>query len=99
MNKIKKIFTIIIIIAVAFAVYTYFFKVDRSAPLLSTEGVSEVKDNVAERELLSLLLELRTVQLKGEIFDDPTFRSLNDFGQVLEPQPIGRENPFAPIGE
>ena len=99
MNKIKKILTIVVIVAVAFAVYTYFFKGDRSISLLSTEGVGEVRDNVVEIELLSLLLELRTVQLRGEIFDDPAFRSLNDFGQVLEPQPVGRGNPFAPIGE
>jgi len=51
-----------------------------------------------ERELLSTLLELRSLRLNEGIFNDPVFHSLRDFGQPLTPQPIGRNNPFAPIG-
>jgi hypothetical protein len=99
MDKFKKILIIVIIVGVAFVLYTYFFKGDSSSTLLSPERIGEAQESAVERELLSLLIELRSVQLSGEIFEDPAFQSLNDFGQVLEPQPIGRRNPFAPIGE
>lgn len=99
MDKFKKILIIVIIVVVAFVVYTYFFKGDSDITLLAPERIGEVQKSVVERELLSLLLELRSVKLTGEIFEDPAFQRLNDFGQVLEPQPIGRKNPFAPIGE
>lgn len=99
MDKFKKILIVVIIVGVAFALYTYFLKGDSSVTILSPERIGEAQENSVERELLSLLIELRSVQLSGEIFEDPAFQNLNDFGQVLEPQPIGRKNPFASIGE
>jgi len=52
----------------------------------------------AEREILSLLLELRSLNLNSDLFQSNVFRSFKDFGVVLQPQPVGRSNPFAPIG-
>ncbi len=51
----------------------------------------------AERDLVATLLELRTVTLDGEIFSDPAFQSLRDFGSQIIPEPVGRPNPFKPL--
>ncbi len=48
-------------------------------------------------DLLKALQELRTIKLDLAIFNDPTFRSFEDFGNQLTPQEPGRSNPFAPI--
>jgi hypothetical protein len=51
-----------------------------------------------ETELVSELLRLRSIKLDNRIFTDVAFQSLEDFGQELVAEPIGRINPFAPVG-
>ncbi|MBI5005124.1 MAG: hypothetical protein HZC03_00765 [Candidatus Lloydbacteria bacterium] len=50
------------------------------------------------REILALLLNLKSLKLDASIFSDPSFQSLADFGQNIPARPHGRGNPFAPIG-
>lgn len=99
MKFFKKYKTLILIIGIAIiagAAYT----------ILSGEGddallVAESPNNTASAEesnLLSFLLDLRQVVLDESIFSDPVFKSLEDFGQELTAEPVGRDNPFAPIG-
>lgn len=51
----------------------------------------------ADRDLVATLLQLRSVSLDGTIFSDPVFQSLRDFGSQIIPEPVGRQNPFAPL--
>ena len=51
----------------------------------------------AEQGLVATLLTLRAVKLDGTILTDPAFKSLKDFSTEIIAEPIGRENPFAPI--
>lgn len=50
-----------------------------------------------EAELVASLLEVRAIRLDGQIFNDPAFRALRDFSTQIVPEPIGRDNPFAPL--
>lgn len=50
-----------------------------------------------EQELIALLIELRSIKLDLSLFENPEFQSLTDFSQELVPEPVGRENPFAPF--
>jgi hypothetical protein len=65
--------------------------------LLVANPVADPNERVRE-ELLRLLSELRTLDFDDTIFSDPRFRSLTDFSQEIRPQPVGRKNPFLPIG-
>jgi len=65
--------------------------------LVSTKDTGQLGDDT-EREIISLLLELRAIKLDSELFESNVFKSLKDFGVVLEPEPVGRVNPFAPLG-
>ena len=68
--------------------------------LTSESGVGgTTAQTAAERELLNTLLELRAIRLDGEIFSDPGFAALRDFSTDIVSEPIGRRNPFAPLGE
>lgn len=68
--------------------------------LLTTETVGDgsPSENVADRDLVETLLTLRAISLSGNIFNDPAFKTLQDFGTNIIPEPVGRPNPFAPIG-
>lgn len=48
--------------------------------------------------LVETLLALRTVTLSGSIFSDPAFQNLKDFSVAIVPEPVGRPDPFAPLG-
>lgn len=50
-----------------------------------------------EQELLSRLLELQAIKLNDDLFGSLSFQSLIDFHQPILPQPLGRDNPFAPV--
>jgi hypothetical protein len=62
-------------------------------PLLT----SDTPANAAGQELVETLLQLRAVKLDGTIFNEPAFMSLQDYSQPIIQEPVGRENPFAPL--
>jgi hypothetical protein len=85
------------LIVVAVAGY-YIFTSSKDAP----EPLTTVETNNADSISQQLIIELN--RLKGlrsiddSIFRDPVFVSLQDYTQAVVPQPLGRTNPFAPIG-
>lgn len=58
----------------------------------STEGQS-----AGDQALVATLLQLRAVKLDGGILSDPVYKSLQDYSTAIIPEPVGRENPFAPL--
>ena len=50
-------------------------------------------------DLIALLLELKSIKLDTAILQNPTFLTLQDFSVTLIPEPVGRVNPFAPLGD
>ncbi len=66
-----------------------------SESLLSTQVVSNA--DPADQDVVETLSTLRAVTLSGTIFSDTAFMGLKDFGTQIVPEPVGRENPFAPL--
>jgi hypothetical protein len=50
-----------------------------------------------DQDLVALLFELKGIRLDNALFGDPLFKSLQNFGQELVSEPVGRSNPFAPL--
>lgn len=94
LKKHKNTLFIILIIAVLFGAYTILFKQgdDGVLSVIEPQGPGVT----VERELLALLTELRSIELDETIFNDPSFRSLINFSRPVPPEPVGRDNPFAP---
>jgi hypothetical protein len=68
-------------------------------PLLESDATdSEILGGGGDQELVGSLLELRAVTLSGTILNDTAFTSLQDFGTTIVAEPVGRTNPFAPLG-
>jgi len=78
---------------IAAGVYLYISREDSSALLMATETTT----GTAGSNLVAALSNLQGVKLNNAIFSDPVFRGLSDFGAAIPAQPIGRNNPFAPL--
>lgn len=63
--------------------------------LVSTETNSETA--AISRELLTTLASLKALTLDTSVFQDQVYVSLVDFGIEIPLQPVGRDNPFAPL--
>jgi len=98
-KKYKNIILVLVLAVLVFVGYRMIFgSPSTSSQTLQSQGAVSAEVAVAQQELLSTLLTLRDIKLQASIFEDPVFRSLEDFSQTLNPKPIGRRNPFAPIG-
>jgi hypothetical protein len=92
-----KIILVIVAILVAVGVWIGLSSSGSSSTsLLSSENVTD--SSAPDQDLVATLLALRAVKLDGSIFSDPGFESLKDFSTQIVPEPIGRPNPFAPLG-
>lgn len=94
-NK-KNILFGVAILGVCFFAYQYWAGAEVSESQLVSVGSIDSVD--VGGETLKLLSELRTLVLDEDIFVDKVFQSLEDFSMELQSQPIGRNNPFAPVG-
>ncbi len=99
----KRAINILIIILVVFGIgYVVYSSFISNAPSQSGVTATGFLDNpslVQGREFLAALSNLKSLKLDDKIFSSPDFLSLQDFTSVIEPQPKGRINPFAPVGQ
>ena len=99
--KYKNIFIAIVIAVVVFFLYTRFFSSsdnDSNSLLIAGSSGGTAQESVVGKEFLTVLLELRSIELDTSLFEDRAFLILKDFSQEVSPQPSGRPNPFLEIG-
>lgn len=92
-NVILMIGIVVVIIA---AYFTFFRKSDIADQLTSVESSQVPPVGQALIVELNRLKSLRSVG--KDLFSNSIFVTLEDFTQQIDPQPYGRSNPFAPIG-
>jgi hypothetical protein len=97
LQKYKKIIIVVVVVVLLFVVYSMFFK-KTAEPVLSTTPTSGQNLSAENSELITLLSQLKTINLNKTIFSDAIFLSLFDFSVTLIPEPVSRPNPFAPVG-
>ena len=90
----NKLILVVLVVVVAAGAW-YMLAGTEPAAILSNDGVDSTSP--AEREILSTLLELRSITLDGSILSDQSFLSLQDYSTEIVSEPIGRPNPFAPL--
>lgn len=92
---------IIVIGAVIIFTYATLFRTDTQAqedPLVAPEV--QLSPQISKgSEILALLADLENIRLDEGIFSNPMFQELQDFSRELNPEPKGRSNPFAPLGQ
>lgn len=93
----KNLLLMLVLLVAGFYLYSYFFVGgDTSTEVLTVTTLSG-EDTALAGDLLLVLADLRTLKLDESLFSDPVFQSLKNFRVELTPEPIGRDNPFAPL--
>ncbi len=103
--KLKKIIIVIVLLVISFFVYSNFIKKDSQPTelisgargLTSTRNLAEIQ--VLGTQITQALIQIESLSLDREIFNNSIFRSLNDRSEPIGSEPIGRSNPFAPLGQ
>jgi len=93
---VKNIIIVLVIAGAGFFGYNYLTRADVSSDVLIQQDSANTSKMGAE--VLMALNQLKTLKLDASIFKDKTFISLRDFSKPLNPEPVGRVNPFSPIG-
>lgn len=101
--KLKKIILIVTIIGIAFVVYALFIKKDPTSPDLVSNGTPDIQGSaeaqVLGNQIAQALLKIEKIKLDKSIFESDIYKSLQDRSQPIIEEPIGRSNPFAPLGD
>jgi len=100
-HNIKNIIIGVVVIAVCFGGYKVFFSGDPVQDDLLTSNVLSTERTSAEvlgAEIVTALRVIDTIKLDASLFDDEVYLSLKDRSQEIDPEPVGRFNPFAPVG-
>lgn len=87
-----KFFVILGGVALAIGIW-YSLSSSGSAGVLSASDIGGPGQDVVDT-----LRQLEAVRLDGAVFSNPSFAALKDFSTQIIPEPVGRPNPFAPLG-
>lgn len=90
-----KILLVVVALVIAGGVWYGMSSTPAAPDLTPTTGSAEIAP--VDQGIVQTLLTLRAVKLDGTIFSDATFRKLQDFSTDIQPETVGRTNPFAPI--
>ncbi|MDD5357101.1 MAG: hypothetical protein PHS53_03070 [Candidatus Pacebacteria bacterium] len=98
----KTIIIILVLVGAVFLGYWYYASPVKNpdSALLTQTTSSGVDDQglVIGQKTITLLQELEKVNIDRSIFATAAFQSLQDFGVEIQAEPIGRPDPFAPVG-
>lgn len=107
-SKIKNLIIFVVIAVVLILIYIFFIKkAPEEQNLVSSSKLNTVlsdtntldQNSVIAKDLLSVLLSVKSIKLDDTIFSNEAFLSLQDSSILLNPSgDEGRANPFAPIG-
>ena len=96
-QKYKKWIIIAAVIIASFILYTILSPKGGNDELLNST-VSKTSAEIVGVEIISALNQIESLKLDRSIFDNPVYQSLKDRSQEIPPEPVGKPNPFSPIG-
>lgn len=102
LKKFKYLIIIAVVVVIGFVLYTIFTSPTDTSTSSFTKSSTESSGGQANdlaKTFVDQLLTIQNINLKVEFFNDPVFVGLKDNHVDIEPQAIGRPNPFAPIGK
>lgn len=101
-QKYKKIIIILIVLVIVFLGISFIrggsVENDDSDLLVSSNVNVENQAQLVSNEIVSALNQIQNLKLNKDIFEDKVFQSLIDRSQEIPEEPIGKTNPFSPIG-
>ena len=98
-SKLKNIIVLVVVAILLFLVYSIFIKKDPTVDPLIDGAVTADQAQVLGNQISQALLRIEQIKLDTSIFDDVLYKTLVDRSEPISEEPIGRPNPFAPIGD
>jgi uncharacterized protein involved in exopolysaccharide biosynthesis len=95
-NKYKNIIIIAVIIGLALIAYS-FLKPDPTAESLLVVTERQNSTQALGDEITAAINQINSLRLDDSIFKDPIMAKLKDHNQKINPEDVGRPDPFAPI--
>jgi hypothetical protein len=96
-NNSHKIAAGVLALILGFMVYDYATRpasaLDQNANLNLAANVTDI-----DSESLARVQKIKSITLDEKVFTDIAFTTLEDRTITITPEPIGRNNPFAPLG-
>lgn len=99
LGKYKNILIAIALSCILYLGYVYLAPSSEDAALVPSAGGGGTGALAVDRELLTLLSDIKQIKLDASLFTSPMFQSLEDYSQTIPSEAVGRSNPFAPIGK
>jgi hypothetical protein len=96
MSRTYQIIGLFTLVVGAFVLWNVFVTPETASD--SVLGSTTITDDAVGADALKLLLDMRSIKLDARIFESQAFQTLQDTGQEIIPEPVGRTNPFAPSG-
>ena len=95
----KKLIIGIGIFVLALIGYMMFFAGEDTSEDAGLVVSSDTADgSLVGREIIVLLAQLQGIDLNTRVIESEAFQQLVDFNKPVASQPVGRANPFLPIG-
>lgn len=95
-NLLKNLLIALGLAVLVLLAYMLFFRGSDEPLVSSSEGLG-AQGEMETQALLTMTQRLDAIDIDGDIFTDARFASLKDFRIELIPEPVGRQNPFAPL--
>ncbi len=92
-EKKQKIILGVLVVVLLFSIYSVFFKKPSYESELSFNTATDVDSNVG-REIITTLNKLQTIQIDTDFFSSDLFNSLINFHVELQPEEVGKPDPF-----
>lgn len=93
----KNIIVAVLVVLVLVTGYFYFSGGTPSSDTGLLEVAQTSEATVVAARVLSLLNQIKSLNIDTSIFSDPAYQTLRDYSVVISPQNVGRANPFAPL--
>jgi len=97
LGKYRNIIIVAVIIALGLIAYS-FLRPDPTVDNLLETTQRQDGAQVLGDEITSAISQINSLKLDRAVFDDPIIKRLIDHSKPILPEPVGRKNPFAPIG-
>lgn len=97
-GKYKNIIIVIVIIVLGLVAYSFLKSSPTAETLLATTQRQDSAQVLGD-EISSAINQINSLKLDRAVLDDSVVQHLIDHSKPIVPEPVGRNNPFAPIGQ
>jgi hypothetical protein len=96
MTRTTQIIATLFVIVAGFILWNIITKDPEVATLSATD--SKDTSSVGDAKTLETLINMRNLRLDGRVFESAAFNALVNTERQIVREPVGRPNPFSPVG-